>query len=131
MSTTTQATKPHHEPSRPYGYRFEAINLYTCEDYDAALNMYENLRETHNIHDIQIGHNNPHRNRIIWEIARHIEGNFGLPYDATIIYSEAHVGTITIYTPKKHQWWNDKRRSELSNYLMGLRALLDLLKGDQ
>jgi len=120
--------KPHHESMRPYGYRFEAINLYLLDDFIDSVNLFNELKVDHKVHDIRIGKDCPHRDRIIWEIASHIEGNFGLPYKATIVFSEAHYGDIRIYTPKNDKWWNNDRWSDLSNYLMGLRSLLDILK---
>lgn len=122
--------KPHHEPSMPYGYRFDAIDLIKLTDFDEAFNLFQILKVDHRVHDIRIGANNPHTDRIIWEVASHIEGNFGPPYEAILVFSEAHGGDLSIYTPKVHRWWNNDRWSNLSNYLMGLRSLIDLLKRD-
>lgn len=116
-------TKPHHEAKKPYGYKFDAIDLHICT-WDEAHDIFCELREDHHTHDIQIGQDNPHAERITWEIASHIEGNFGLPYKATIVRRDTD---IWIYTPKNDRWWTQECRTALSNYLMGLRALLDLL----
>jgi len=93
-----------------------------------AMEVFGDVDDDYNQHDIQLGNNFPHVDRVIWEVASHIEGNFGPPYDAILVYSEAHNGTLYIFTPKSHHWWNNDIRSMLSNYLMGLRSLLDLLR---
>jgi|SaaInlV_165m_DNA_1040744.scaffolds.fasta_scaffold146870_1 hypothetical protein len=121
-------TKPHCDERRPYGYRFEAIELYKMTDFSEAMEVFGDVDDDYNQHDIQLGNNFPHVDRVIWEVASHIEGNFGPPYDAILVYSEAHNGTLYIFTPKSHHWWNNDIRSMLSNYLMGLRSLLDLLR---
>lgn len=120
-------TKPHHEAKRPYGYRFERIDLYKPTDWQGAMAMLDELSETHEEHSIQLGNSSPHVERVCWEVASHIEGNFGLPYDAILVYSEEHNGTLFIFTPKQHDWWNVEIWQCLSNYLMGLRSLLDLI----
>jgi len=120
--------KPHCDVMRPYGYRFEGIELIKMTDFSEALELLCELDETHQQHTIQLGNNFPYVDRVIWEVARHIEGNFGCPYDAILVYSEGHSGTLFIFTPSQHDWWNTKIWSLLSDYLMGLRSLLDLLK---
>jgi hypothetical protein len=128
-----KVTKPNCESqrwiTRPYGYRFEAIDVVKLTDFDDALHLLCKFEhETHETHMIAMGSNFPHVDRVIFEVASHIEGNFGPPYDATLIFSEAHQGTLFIQTPTQSNWWNNERWSELSNYIMGLRAMLDLMR---
>lgn len=121
---TLEKKTPHNEAMGTYGYRFGAIDVYHV-DWKTNLKVSDELSGSYACHDIALGENSPHLERIIWEIASHIEGNFGPPYTALIV---CHAGRINIYTPKNDKWWNDERWSELSNYLMGLRSLLDLIK---
>lgn len=119
--------KPHCDSMRPYGYRFESIDLLKVTDFEEAMEVFDDLDDDYT-HTIRLGNDFPHVDRVIWEVASYIEGNFGLPYNAILVYSEAHCGTLYIFTPKTHDWWNFSIRQMLSNYLMGLRSLLDLLK---
>jgi len=128
MLTEHETIKPHCDAMRPYGYRFEGIDLIKLTDFTEALALLHSFdHETYRTHTIQLGNNFPHVDRVIWHVASHIEGNFGLPYDATLVYSEAH-GTLYVFTRKQHDWWKHEIWQHLSNYLMGLRSLLDLLK---
>ena len=135
MSNITLEKKtPHLDSQRPYGYRFGGIVVYhTNTKGRQDLDLYDALEETHDHHsDIQIGNDNPHRDRIVWEIASHIEGNFGPPFEAVLTVREDD-GYIIIHTPKGCRWWNSERvnyKQLMRNYLMGLRSLLDLLKKD-
>lgn len=127
-------TKPHLESQMPYGYRFDAIDVIKFTDFEEAFNFYGQMDELeYRIHSIDIGRDNPHVDRIIFEIAAHIEGNFGMPFPALIVFSNAHSGMIRVYVPtSKGSWWNRRNPVNyaqlMSNYLMGLRSLLDILK---
>lgn len=129
MSTLEKLEKltPHLDSERPYGYTFSGISVYhvSCAD-GADLDLYRNLDETHNNHnDIKIGRDNPYRDLIVFNIAAHIEGNFGPPYEAIIVHRNDD-GYVTIHTPKYDRWWILERYRELSNFLMGMRCLLSL-----
>ncbi len=130
MTTTLQTTKPHCESMRPYGYRFDGIDLVSPPTFNEALDIFVSLRATHtDVGDIQIGRNNPLKDQIIFSIAAHIEGNFGLPYHALIVFSEEHEGTISIYIKKTvhNDWWTRPIIQMLRNYLMGMRAMVWLI----
>lgn len=132
MNVTTEiskhtVTKPHYEPKLPYGYKFEGIDLIKPDNFCDALELFCELRNTHNTHMIQLGNNFPHVDRVIWEVAAHIERCYGLPYDAILVYSKEHDGMLMVFSPKTHEWWNDDIRSCLNQYLMGLRSLFDLV----
>lgn len=129
-ATTNQApVKPHCDAQRPYGYSFEAIDLYKFTDFREAFQLLCELGEDHEQYDICLGEGcpGPLVERVAFEVASHIEGNFGPPYNAILVYSEAHNGRLFIFAPKGSRWWNGKIGQCLSNYLMGLRSLLDLL----
>lgn len=129
MKNTLQKTKPHCESMLPYGYRFENIDLIIAPNFKEALDLFIELRDEHFIFDIQIGRNHPLRDQIIWSIAAHIEGNFGMPYKALIVYSEEHEGTISIYVKNDDKWWKDAHiRRQLSSYLMGMRSIIWMVK---
>ena len=82
MSTTTKLldTLPKHdlylEDRMPYGYRFEGITVYRVTTKDRQdLDLWAEIDETHNtVGSVDI-HTN-HVPRILWEIAKHIEGCF-------------------------------------------------------
>lgn len=132
LLATLKELTPHLESQEPYGYRFEGIRVYRTSYKDVEegrqdLDIYAELDETHDQQgDIKIGGDNPHTDRIVFEIASHIEGNFGPPYRAIIVVREED-GYITIHTPKGCRWWMYAGQW-FRNYLMGLRSLLDLLK---
>lgn len=122
--TTLQKTKPHCESMRPYSYRFENIDVITPPTFREALDLYHKLKEEgYYTCDIQIGSKHPLKDQIIWSIAAHIEGNFGVPYSAIIVYSEKHQGCITIYNK-----WDPKTHRMMNNYLMGMRSVIRLIK---
>ena len=116
---TIESTKPHCESQMPYGYRFANIDLYKV---DNDWNTHCELKNDHQVHAIDVRF---HAERMIFEVASFIEGNFGVPYKAILIHSGA---SLTIYTPKNDEWWNMERWRSLTSYLMGLRSLTDILK---
>ena len=130
MIDTLEKHTPHLDSMLPYGYRFKGIVIYRVTTEDRQdLDLYAELDETHNvIGSMDAPRNSPHMQRILWEISSHIEGNFGPPFEAVIV---ERTGYITIHVRKDCRWWNSQRvnyKSLVSNYLMGLRSLLDLLK---
>ena len=121
---------PHLESQMPYGYRFKGIDVYHVTTKDRIdLDLYNELEETHEqIASVDVPHNTPHMKRIMYEIAKHIEGNYGCPFNAIIV---ERTGYITIHVEKDHEWWIRSRidyGQSMSEYFMGLRSLLDLLK---
>lgn len=130
-------TKPHCPAMMPYGYRFEAIDLYliTEEDYEepyhTALGIHHELRDVCDVSQFRIGMNHPNRDRIIWHVATYIEGNLGCPYKAKMVYSDGHFGDLTIYTPQD-RWWrssNCDALGHLRSFLQGIRSTIDLTGG--
>jgi hypothetical protein len=129
---TLEKKTPHLDSMMPYGYRFEGISVYHVNTKNRMdLDVFSELEETHDHRaDVNIGGDNPHRDRIVWEIAHHIEGCFGLPFHAVLTVREED-GYIVIHTPKDCSWWNNRDVGYtrlLRQYFMGLRSLLDLLK---
>lgn len=130
LDTLTLVT-PHLESQKPYGYRFAGIKVYHLDsEHRGDLEAFDVLKETHeHFTDVHIGKDNPHRDRIIWEIASHIEGNFSPCFEAILTVRDVD-GLIIIWTPQGCRWWNSTRvnyRGLIREYLMGLRSLLDLL----
>lgn len=120
-------TKPHCESQRPYGYRFNAIDLYMPQTYEQAVSLL--MKHKDHRHDISIDRDSPHVERIIWHVATFIEGNLGCCYKATLIFSKDHGdGTLFIRTPEDGEWWDVNAWRSLSSYLMGLRSLMDLIE---
>jgi len=122
--TTAQAviTKPCYVPKVKTAYTFAAIdvikvkNAYPGDINELCPNYYSNMCEVPA----------KHVDRIIYEVARHIEGSFGCVYQATLFYDERS-SILWILTPKGDKWWKPVHWKSLNDYLIGLRSLMDIL----
>lgn len=119
-------TTPHLESMLPYGYTFNGIDVIvgkmSDEDVEEALGR-ENTTHFH----LGIKKDENLREKVTFEIASHIEGNFGCPYEATLVWREngdAYQLFVVVVEEgeENYSWWDTKHCLLFSNYIMGLRA---------
>ena len=134
MNTTHK--KPNHDPMQGapviYGYErgFHSISAYRVTTKNREdLDLYAQLDETHEqLASVNAPANSKLCDRIIYEIATHIQQGYGGPYEAVIVDRE---GYICVYAPKNHEWWSSNEHlcvQLLRHYLQGMRALFDLVQ---
>jgi hypothetical protein len=131
-------TTPHLESMLPYGYTFNSIDVIISNKYAAFgdRDVTEALERRNTTHfNLNIKRDEDLRNRVTFEIAAHIEGNFGGCYEATLVWidNEDHYRLFIVVTNDNggleydDSWWTIERRLSLSNYIMGLRTGLEIV----